>query len=264
MLHIKSSTAAIGLAVDSASTVEPLAPRATPLDNSLAAVGKVHHESSNTREQRHAATRSRDDVHSAAQPVRSLHAGPQARTSTVVVPDGHRIQRDQHVDTTMPATRPPAPTIALIMIPLCLSVLLSALDLTIVTLAIPTIVTSFQSTSGYVWIGGGFILASTAATPVWGSLADIWGRKPIILTALSLFLAGSLLCALAPHMDALVVGRVVQGLGASGMGTMVNVIICDTFSLRDRGLYLAVTSVVWAVGSAVGPVIGGTFTTRLE
>lgn len=150
------------------------------------------------------------------------------------------------------------------MIPLCLSVLLSSLDLTIVTPAIPAIVASFHSTAGYVWIGSGFVLASTAATPVWGSLADIWGRKPIILAALSLFLAGSLLCALAPQMDALVAGRVVQGLGASGMGTMVNVIICDTFSLRDRGLYLAITSIVWAVGSAIGPVIGGTFTSRLE
>jgi MFS family permease len=65
-------------------------------------------------------------------------------------------------------------------------------------------------------------------------------------------------------MDALIAGRAVQGLGASGMGTMVNVIICDTFSLRDRGLYLAITSLVWAVGSAVGPVIGGIFTTRSE
>jgi MFS family permease len=150
------------------------------------------------------------------------------------------------------------------MTPLCFSVLLSSLDLTIVTPAIPAIVASFQSTAGYVWVGSGFVLASTAATPVWGSVADIWGRKPVILAALTLFLAGSLLCALAPQMDALVAGRVVQGLGSSGMSSMVNIIICDTFSQRDRGLYLAVTSIVWAVGSAIGPIIGGTFTSRLE
>ena len=65
-----------------------------------------------------------------------------------------------------------------------------------------------------------------------------------MLIAVAVFLAGSLLCALAPHMDALIARRAVRGLGASGMGTMVNVIIYDTFSLRDRGLYLAITLIV--------------------
>tara|TARA_R110002003_G_scaffold232_10_gene16797 strand:+ start:29626 stop:30573 length:948 start_codon:yes stop_codon:yes gene_type:complete len=156
-----------------------------------------------------------------------------------------------------------ATAIALIMTPLCLSVFLSALDLTIITPAIPTIVRGFHSTTGYVWIGSAFILASTASTPVWGSLGDIWGRKPILLIALTIFLGGSLLCALAPSMHSLIAGRALQGLGSAGMGTMVNIIICDTFSLRDRGLYLAITSVVWAIGSAIGPVIGGSFTTKL-
>lgn len=162
------------------------------------------------------------------------------------------------------AEKPSRTAVALIMAPLCLSVLLSALDLTIVTPAIPAIVGSFKSVAGYIWVGSAFILAYTAVTPVWGSLADIWGRKPIMLIALAIFLAGSLLCALAPQMDALIAGRAVQGLGASGMGMMVNIIICDTFSLRDRALYLAITSIVWAVGSAVGPVLGGVFTTQLK
>jgi MFS family permease len=157
-----------------------------------------------------------------------------------------------------------ATAIALIMLPLCLSVFLSALDLTIITPAIPTIVRGFHSTTGYVWIGSAFILSSTASTPVWGSLADIWGRKPILLIALTIFLGGSLLCALAPSMHSLIAGRAVQGIGSSGMGTTVNIIICDTFSLRDRGLYLAITSVVWAIGSAIGPVIGGSFTTKVS
>jgi len=163
------------------------------------------------------------------------------------------LDNDHHTDSSK--TAQPAPSaepqadvqklsgaaIALTMTPLCLSVMLSSLDLTILTPAIPTIVGSFNSVSGYVWIGAAFILASTAIAPVWGSVADIWGRKPIMLIALTIFLGGSLLCALVPRMDALIAGRAVQGLGASGMGTMVNVIICDTFSLRDRGLYLAIT-----------------------
>ena len=155
-------------------------------------------------------------------------------------------------------------TIALTMMSLCLSVTLSALDLTITTTAVPAIVGSFKSEIGYVWVGSAYILAYAAITPIWGSVADIWGRKPIMVTAVAIFLVGSLLCALAPDMDVLIAGRAIQGLGASGMSIMVNVIISDMFSLRDRGLYLAITSMVWAVGSAVGPVLGGVFTTRLK
>ncbi|KZL86695.1 plays a role in the entry into g0 [Colletotrichum incanum] len=165
-------------------------------------------------------------------------------------------------DTTVPKLS--GTTITLTMTSLCLSATLSALDMTIVTTAVPNIVASLQSVAGYIWVGSAFILGFTAVTPVWGSVADLWGRKPIILLALTIFLAGSLLCALAPHMDALIAGRAVQGIGASGMGVMVNTIICDMFSLRDRGLYLAITSIIWAIGSAVGPVLGGVFTTRLN
>ncbi|CAG8358991.1 unnamed protein product [Penicillium salamii] len=146
--------------------------------------------------------------------------------------------------------------IALTMMSLCLSVLLSALDLTIVTPAIPAIVGSLKSAAGYTWVGGAYTLAYAAVTPVWGSVSDIWGRKPIMLIAVAIFLVGSLICALAPKMNALVVGRAIQGLGGSGMGIMVNIIVSDMFSLRDRGLYLAITSLAWAVGSAIGPVLG--------
>jgi MFS family permease len=154
--------------------------------------------------------------------------------------------------------------IAWTMMSLCLSVLLSALDLTIVTPAIPAIVGSFQSAAGYTWVGGAYTLAYAAVTPVWGSVSDIWGRKPIMLIAVAIFLVGSLVCALAPKMNALIVGRAIQGLGGSGMGIMVNIVVSDMFSLRDRGLYLAITSLVWAVGSAIGPVLGGVFTEKLR
>lgn len=154
--------------------------------------------------------------------------------------------------------------IALTMMSLCLSVLLSALDLTIVTPAIPAIVGSLKSAAGYTWVGSAYTLAYAAVTPVWGSVSDIWGRKPIMLMAVAIFLVGSLVCALAPKMNALIVGRAIQGLGGSGMGIMVNIIVSDLFSLRDRGLYLAITSLAWAVGSAIGPVLGGVFTERLR
>ncbi|OQD93368.1 hypothetical protein PENSOL_c033G10224 [Penicillium solitum] len=96
---------------------------------------------------------------------------------------------------------------------LCLSALLSALDLTIVTPAIPAIVGSLKSAAGYTWVGSAYTLAYAAITPVWGSVSDIWGRKPIMLIAVAIFLLGSLVCAFAPKMDVLIVGRAIQGLG---------------------------------------------------
>ncbi|KAK0726514.1 major facilitator superfamily domain-containing protein [Apiosordaria backusii] len=154
--------------------------------------------------------------------------------------------------------------ITLLLTPLCLSVLLSSLDLTILTPSIPSIVSDFASPQGYIWIGSSFILAHTASTPIWGAVSDIFGRKPIMLLSQAIFFFASLLCALAENMHSLIIGRAWQGVGASGMGMMVNVIICDSFSMRDRGLYLAVTSGVWALGSAIGPVIGGVMSTRLS
>ena len=227
-----------------------------------------------------------DDTHVSGATANRLPSGaPAITTSSVQVNETVNTNADHEVTTyppngaasdrsdTMP-TDPHAPEMvgqglsgtaaALIMTPLCLSVVLSSLDLTIVTPAIPAIVASFASPAGYIWIGGAFILANTAITPVWGSVADIWGRKPVMLSALAIFLAGSLLCAVAPDVNALIAGRAVQGLGAAGLSTMVNVIVCDSFSLRDRGLYLAITSIVWAVGTSVGPVLGGLFTTRLQ
>ncbi|KAF4817426.1 Efflux pump dotC [Colletotrichum siamense] len=193
-------------------------------------------------------------------------ASPHETTTTQTsnhVTDAHPdLPPDDDPNTDMPKLS--GTTIALTMASLCLSVALSALDMTIVTTAIPNIVASLDSVAGYIWVGSAFILGFTAVTPIWGSVADLWGRKPIILLALTIFLVGSLLCALAPHMDALIAGRAVQGVGASGMGVMVNTIICDMFSLRDRGLYLAITSIIWAIGSAVGPVLGGVFATRLD
>lgn len=210
-----------------------------------------------------------------AAPTASIVHTPQHSQTGRVMNSINSSSRGQHDDATDSgsaagaevqqeplAAKPSGMAIALIMTPLCLSVLLSSLDLTMVTPAIPSIAAEFQSSSGYIWVGGAFILGSTAVTPIWGSVADIWGRKPIMLIAQAFFFAGSLLCALAPNMDAFIAGRGIQGIGASGMGILVNVIVCDTFSMRDRGLYLAVTSIMWAVGTAVGPVLGGVFTTR--
>jgi MFS family permease len=150
------------------------------------------------------------------------------------------------------------------MTSLCACVFLAALEVTIVSTALPTIASHFASDSGYTWIGTSFVLAHTASTPSWGKISDIWGRKPILLIANVIFFGGSLICALVDDLAAFIAGRAIQGLGAAGMQTMVNICISDMFSQRDRGLYYGLTSIVWAVASGVGPVLGGAFTDRVR
>ncbi|CAF3449911.1 unnamed protein product [Fusarium graminearum] len=154
--------------------------------------------------------------------------------------------------------------IATVMASLCACVFLAALEVTIVSTALPTIAAHFASDSGYTWIGTSFVLAHTASTPSWGKISDIWGRKPILLIANVIFFAGSLLCALVDDLAIFIAGRAIQGLGAAGMQTLVNICIGDMFSQRDRGLYYGLTSIVWAVASGVGPILGGAFTVRLS
>ncbi|KAH8658237.1 putative MFS transporter [Xylariales sp. PMI_506] len=193
-------------------------------------------------------------------------AGRPSRNSESRSPAAPAVASIPPPEATANAPLSSAGAITLLMAPLCIAVLLSALDLTVITPVIPSIAGSFAGGGGndFVWIGAAFILASTASTPIWGAISDIWGRRPVLLLALALFLAGSAVCGAAPRMSALIAGRAVQGLGSAGAGALVNIIICDSFSLRDRGLYLALTSAVWAVGSAVGPIIGGVFATRLS
>jgi predicted MFS family arabinose efflux permease len=154
--------------------------------------------------------------------------------------------------------------IATVMSSLCACVFLAALEVTIVSTALPTIAAHFASDSGYTWIGTSFVLAHTASTPSWGKVSDIWGRKPILLVANVIFFTGSLVCALVNTLATFIAGRAIQGLGAAGMQIIVNVCISDIFSQRDRGLYYGLTSIMWAVASGVGPVLGGAFTDRLR
>lgn len=113
-----------------------------------------------------------------------------------------------------------------------MSIFLAALDITIVTTALPTISEQFQSTAGYTWIGSAFLLASAASTPTWGKLSDIWGRKPLLLGAVAVFIVGSALCGAATSIEMLIAGRALQGLGAGGLLTLVNIVIGDIFSQR--------------------------------
>ncbi|KAI5286882.1 hypothetical protein KEM54_006434 [Ascosphaera aggregata] len=116
---------------------------------------------------------------------------------------------------------------------------------TIVTTALPTIVEELGAAeSDYTWIGSAYLLASAASSPSWGKISDIFGRKPILLTANLIFLVGSLLCGVSKSSRMLIGGRVVQGLGGGGLLSLVNVCIGDLFSIRERSMMYATIGIV--------------------
>lgn len=154
--------------------------------------------------------------------------------------------------------------IAIIMFSLALAVLLVALDITIVTTALPTISQEFNSAAGYTWIGSAYLIAVSAATPIWGKVSDIFGRKPILLVTNAIFFVGSLLAGVSVDIDMLIAARVVQGIGGGGLIVLVNIAISDLFSVRDRGAYFGVIGGVWALASSLGPVVGGLFTQKVS
>ncbi|KAL8850431.1 MAG: hypothetical protein Q9198_011106, partial [Flavoplaca austrocitrina] len=113
-----------------------------------------------------------------------------------------------------------------------LSLFISALDTTIVATAIPTISADLHAASGYLWIGGAYILAAAAGAPLWAKLSDIWGRKPILLAAVAWFAGSSILCARAKTIEMLIIGRAFQGTAGGGLIQLVNIVVSDMFSMR--------------------------------
>ncbi|KAF1949097.1 hypothetical protein CC80DRAFT_510851 [Byssothecium circinans] len=154
--------------------------------------------------------------------------------------------------------------VALIMFSLGIAVLLVALDITIVTTALPTIAEKFQSASGYTWVGSAYLIANSAATPIWGKVSDIFGRKPILLVTNAIFFLGSLLAGVAVNMNMLIAARVIQGIGGGGLIVLVNICISDMFPMRERGVYFGVIGGVWALASSLGPIVGGALTQKVS
>jgi EmrB/QacA subfamily drug resistance transporter len=146
---------------------------------------------------------------------------------------------------------------AVITISLMSALFLSALDVTIVATAVPTISQDLETQTGYVWIGATYVLSNAACSPLWGKLSDIWGRKIILLITIGIFWIGSLLCGTAISMNMLLGARAIQGIGGGGVSTLVNICIGDLFSVRERGFYYGLVGAVWGVSSAIGPVVGG-------
>ena len=144
-----------------------------------------------------------------------------------------------------------------VMSALYLVMFIAALDLTVVTTALPTIANHFRSAAGYTWVGAAYVLADTASGPVWTNLSEIYGRKAVLIVSVALFMASSLICGLSTSMGMLITGRALQGTAAGAMTLLVYIVISDLFDMRRRSLYMGASELVWALSGAVGPIIGG-------
>jgi EmrB/QacA subfamily drug resistance transporter len=151
-----------------------------------------------------------------------------------------------------------------IMIGIMLAMFLGALDQTIVATALPTIGRTFGNLGDLSWVVTAYLLTGTAVTPLYGKLSDIHGRRSVMLTAIAIFIVGSVACAMATSMTALVLARALQGLGGGGLIALAQTIIADAVSPRERGRYQGYISAVFASSSVGGPVLGGLLTEHLN
>jgi multidrug resistance protein len=145
-----------------------------------------------------------------------------------------------------------------------LGMMLAALDQSIVATALPAIASDLHGLADLSWIVAGYLLTSTAATPIYGKLSDLYGRRALLQFAIVVFLLASLLCAAAQNIAELVAARALQGVGGGGLISMAQAVIADVISPRERGRYQAYMSGVWATASVGGPVLGGFFVDHLS
>ena len=146
---------------------------------------------------------------------------------------------------------------------LMMAMLLAALDQTIVATALPTIGRDLGDAEHLPWVVTAYLFSATSAVPIYGKLADIHGRRVMLLLSISIFLVGSVLCALAPTMLVLVAARFVQGVGGGGLLALTQTIAGDMLSPRERASYQAYFATAFTTASLAGPVLGGFFAQHL-
>ncbi|TCR16874.1 MDR family MFS transporter [Streptomyces sp. BK205] len=159
---------------------------------------------------------------------------------------------------------PKAGGVAAAMSALVLAVLLAALDQTIVSTAFPRIAEDLNGFDDIAWVSAAYLLASTAVTPLWGKLGDMFGRKRLYLGSTSVFLVASVACGLARNLPELVGARVLQGVGGGGMIVLTFALVGDIVAPSERGRYQGLFGSVYGVASIVGPLLGGVFTDQLS
>ncbi|MDI2128875.1 MFS transporter [Yinghuangia seranimata] len=163
---------------------------------------------------------------------------------------------------------PPAPVrgrqLWLIFAGLMLGMLVAALDQTIVSTALPTIVGDLGGLNHLSWVVTAYLLASTVSTPLWGKLGDLVGRKTLFQISIVIFLIGSALCGIAQNMPQLIAFRGIQGLGGGGLMVLSQAIMADVVPPRERGRYTGLFGAVFGVTSVAGPLLGGFFVDNLS
>jgi EmrB/QacA subfamily drug resistance transporter len=137
------------------------------------------------------------------------------------------------------------------------SMAMVAIEATIVSTAMPQIVTQLGDLHLYSWVFSSFLLTQTAMTVVFGKLADLYGRKPVMLAGIAIFLVGSLLAGFAWSMPAMIVFRLIQGIGAGAIQPVTLTIVADLYPGRERGKVQGYLASVWAISAVVGPMVGG-------
>jgi EmrB/QacA subfamily drug resistance transporter len=145
-----------------------------------------------------------------------------------------------------------------------LCMLLAAIDQTVVVPAVPSIAADLNGFNHLAWIVTAYLLTSTVATPIYGKLSDIYGRRALLLPAIVLFVIASMLCGFAQSLMQLIVARALQGLGGAGLMAMAQASIADVVSPRERGRYQGYMAGTWGVASVAGPILGGWMTDALS
>ncbi|KAJ1673528.1 hypothetical protein EV182_005058, partial [Spiromyces aspiralis] len=156
------------------------------------------------------------------------------------------------------------PRFIAIFIGLSVSLFLASLDQTIVSTALPAIANHFNALSDISWVGTTYLLTSTVFQPLYGKLADIFGRRLSFLFALAVFTTGSALCGAAQSMTFLVLSRGVAGIGGAGIMSLTQIILTDLTPLKTRGQVMGIIGAMYTISSVFGPLLGGLFTDRLS
>lgn len=165
---------------------------------------------------------------------------------------------------TSPMSEPASPAAPqgstfVVIMSVALLLLLAALDQTVVSTALPTIVADLGGLDQLSWVFTAYILTSTVVAPLYGKLGDLYGRRVMVFAAVALFLAGSLACAAASSMNALIIARAVQGLGGGGLFVLALSVVGDVIAPKDRGKVQGVFAAVFSLSSVIGPLMGGWF-----
>src|ERR1700748_3305700 len=140
----------------------------------------------------------------------------------------------------------------------------AALDQTVVSTALPTIVGDLGGLSHLSWVVTAYLLTSTVSGPLYGKLGDLYGRKLVLQAAIVIFLGGSMLCGLSQKMTELIAFRALQGLGAGGLIVVTLAVVGDIISPRERGRYQGYFGAVFGVSTVIGPLLGGFFVDHLS